>query len=118
MIASHFMQSKGFKVHTALNGELAIQKVKEFAEAGEYFKFILMDLQMPILDGYQAAKILRGMMRKEEIPEVAIIALSANDRDEDKKKCIEYGMMEHLAKPLKEHQLDEILRKYGGGGAE
>jgi len=114
MIASHFMQSKGFKIHTALNGELAIQKVKEFAEAGEYFKFILMDLQMPILDGYQAAKILRGMMQKEEIPELPIIALSANDRDEDKKKCLEYGMMEHLAKPLKEHQLDEILRKYGG----
>jgi len=113
MIASHFMQTKGFIVHTALNGELAIQKVKEFAEEQEYFRFVLMDLQMPILDGYQAAKILREMVQKEEIPELPVIALSANDRDEDKKKCLEYGMIEHLAKPLKEHQLNEILRKYG-----
>ncbi len=64
---------------------------------------------MPVMDGYEATGILREMMVKKEMEEIPIIALSANDSEDDKRKCREIGMVSHLSKPLKEDCLKEIL---------
>ena len=112
MIASHVLVNQGLEVVTALNGQQAIDVVKKHAGNGKYFKFSLMDLQMPILDGFQTSRILNDMISREEILDLPIIALSANDREEDKKRCFECGMCEHISKPLTDSQIREIVKKY------
>ena len=70
-----------------------------------------MDIMMPVMNGYEATRRIRGMLdvSKKHIP---IVAMTANAFDEDVKKSFEAGMNEHMAKPLDIATLDEILRKY------
>ena len=74
-------------VKTALNGEDAIRRMKEHNENGEVFELILMDCQMPIMDGFEATRILKEMMRNGEVAKCPIIALTANNRDEECEKA-------------------------------
>ena len=67
---------------------------------------------MPEMDGFQATKILRDLMRNKKIPEIPIVALTANTSDNDKKACLQAGMADHLGKPLCEENLKRVLRKY------
>lgn len=64
------------------------------------FNLILMDCFMPVMDGFECTKCLNVMMDNEEIPRCPIVALSANDLEEDRNKSMESGMIEHIAKPL------------------
>jgi len=111
LIAKHLVEYLGYQVETALNGKLGVDLVKSLTAAGNKkpFEAILMDLQMPVMDGYEATKVLRKMMVEQEIEEIPIIALSANDSDDDKLRCKEVGMQEHLSKPLKEERLKRIM---------
>ena len=110
LVAKNIVESIGFMVDTALNGQKAIEEVVASMKIQPY-SAILMDLQMPIMDGYEATKELRKMMERKEIMEIPIVALSANDTEDDKKKCKEAGMFDHLAKPLYEEKLRKILEK-------
>mmetsp|Transcript_35724 Transcript_35724/g.32190 ORF Transcript_35724/g.32190 Transcript_35724/m.32190 type:complete len:90 (+) Transcript_35724:345-614(+) len=76
------------------------------------FDVIFMDLQMPIMDGYGATVELRKLMKKGTIPETPIIAISANDRKEDKMRCKSVGMVDHMSKPITEEKLKEIISKH------
>jgi len=112
LVAKHLLESLGYKVQTALNGKLAVDLVKSLSVKNKKpFDLILMDLQMPVMDGYEATRELRGMMKNKEITEIPIIALSANDSEDDKRKCREVGMANHLSKPLKEESLRDALEK-------
>ena len=103
------LQDLDFQVKTAIHGEDAIQKAKEQAESEkEFFKLILMDCQMPIMDGYDATLALKEMMKKKEIPSCLIIALTANDGAGDIKKCKDSGMDDVLSKPLKDQGLERL----------
>lgn len=73
-----------------------------------YYDFILMDIQMPEMNGYQATKAIREMYPDVRIP---IIALSANAFAEDRATSIEAGMDDHVAKPIKKEELFEALSK-------
>lgn len=77
----------------------------------DYYELILMDVQMPILDGYEATKKIRqmGEAGKAGIP---IIAITANAFAEDKKKALEVGMNAHVAKPIDMNVLVPTLKKY------
>ena len=75
-------------------------------------KLIFMDLQMPIMDGYEATQALRKLMVEEKIPNIPIVALTANDSPQDKKKCIDVGMSGHLSKPLKDVDLEIMLKRF------
>jgi len=70
-----------------------------------------MDCQMPILDGYETTKILIEMMNKGEISHVPIIALTANNSQEDIKRCYDCGMVGHLTKPISKESLRAALAK-------
>ena len=110
MVAKHIIEERGFSVVTAMNGEEAIKKVKEHYTNGKTpFKLIFMDLQMPVMDGFESTSILIGMMERNEIPQMPIIALTANNSEEDIVKCLKYGMIDHIAKPLKPERLQSVL---------
>ena len=98
------LQNEGYDVITGSNGVEAVEKMEQ-APAGTY-DVILMDIQMPVMDGYEAAKRIRAMedQKKAEIP---IIAVTANAFDEDRKIALEAGMNGHLAKP---YDIDAIMK--------
>lgn len=100
---------EGMGIHTerAEDGMVCVEMLQN-AEAG-YYDLILMDIQMPNMDGYEAAKKIREMTdtAKSAIP---IVALTANTFEEDKKKSFEAGMNGHLAKPIDISKLQEMLR--------
>jgi len=110
LVAKHLVEGLGFLVKTALNGQLGVELVKSMSPINKRpFDVILMDLQMPVMDGYEATRVLKTMMESQEISDIPIIALSANDSEDDKARCREVGMQDHLSKPLKEDQFKKIL---------
>ena len=112
MVASHIMEERNYQILTALNGKEAIEKVVQHKENGKIFQVILLDCQMPVMDGYEATRVLRGMMKAKQVDECPIIALTANNRDEDHEKlCEKAGMSGCLSKPLKAEEMEEILKK-------
>jgi len=96
------LEPYGLDVDVAFNG---LEATKLFHS--QKYELILMDIQMPIMDGYEATKIIRKM--DKEIP---IIALSANAMVEDKKETLRVGMNEHLNKPIEVNKLYKILLRY------
>ena len=113
MVANNFMQEEGYLIKTALNGKEAIEKVKQHHQNRSTFKIILMDCQMPIMNGYEATRILQKMMKEGEIANCPIVALTANNRDEEHdKECLDAGMIGCISKPLKMGELHSFLRKF------
>ncbi len=106
-IATVILEDAGFKVERAEDGIVCVDKLTR-AKAGT-FDVILMDIQMPNMDGYKATKVIRSLPDKEKAS-IPIIAMTANAFKEDAKKCIETGMNAHLAKPL---HIEEVLATIG-----
>ncbi|MBR2572301.1 MAG: response regulator [Clostridia bacterium] len=108
MIATAILTDFGLSIEIAENGIEAVEKMKS-APAG-YYDVILMDIQMPEMDGYQAAKQIRELKdaRKSAIP---IVAVTANAFEEDRKVAMEAGMNGHLAKPYDVPAIVETLKQ-------
>ena len=111
-VAEFFVKRLGCQTKSALYGKVGIDIVLKNDYVLEPIKLILMDLQMPIMDGYETTKVLKNLMAQGKVPEIPIIALTANDTESDKKACIEAGMSGHLCKPLKEVELKRLLNEY------
>lgn len=94
------------KVDTAEDGTVAVDKLKKLGP--NYYDCIIMDIQMPFMNGYEASKAIREMYPDSGIP---IIALSANAFDEDKRNSLAAGMNDHLSKPIDISQLKQVLIK-------
>jgi CheY-like chemotaxis protein len=90
----------------AEDGVVAVDKVEK-AEAGQY-DLILMDIQMPIMDGYEATRQIRAM-ENSNLAGIPIIAMTANAFDEDRKAARDAGMDGHIAKPIDIPKLMELL---------
>ncbi len=104
-IASYILRENGSEVETAENGRVAVE-LYESKPAG-YYDIILMDLMMPVMDGYTATRTIRRRS-KADAQSIPIIATTANAFIEDLQKCLEYGMNDHITKPL---SIDELLTK-------
>ena len=104
-IAEELLTEEGFIVETASDGDVAVEMVTE-ADAG-YFDMILMDIQMPRMNGYEATRAIRAL--KGARADIPIIALSANTYAEDRKKAIESGMDAHAPKPLNMEYLLSLI---------
>ena len=111
MIAKSFVEDLGYYVKTVMGGQEAISAVQNNEKDGIVFKFILMDCQMPIMDGFEATRILVRMMKNNEVKRVPIIALTANNSEDDIKRCLDCGMVGHLAKPLFIEDLKNSISK-------
>ncbi len=96
-IAKEILEDAGILVDTAEDGDVAVEKMKN-ATDGTY-DLILMDIQMPRMDGYQATRAIRALP-DAYASDIPIIAMTANAFDEDKKNALDAGMNEHLAKPI------------------
>lgn len=109
MIAKHLLKESGAEVIIAENGRVACETL-EASDQG-YFDMILMDIQMPIMDGYTAARRIRNSERKD-LAEIPIIAMTADAFEEDRDKALAAGMNNHVSKPVEAEKLFAALLKY------
>ena len=105
-IALEILKEAGFVVDTAEDGAVAVQKIKQ-ATPGQY-DLILMDIQMPNLDGYEATRQIRALPDAEKA-NIPIFAMTANAFEEDRQNALEAGMNGHIAKPLDVPHLLRVL---------
>ncbi len=105
-IAVEILKEAGFSVDVADDGVVAVERMKT-AEPGQY-DLILMDIQMPVMDGYEATRQIRAL-ENPDIAGIPILAMTANAFQEDKKAAIEAGMDGHIAKPIDVSKLFGIL---------
>ena len=108
-IICDILKTEGFSIEEAFNGLEAVQ-ILEASKKG-YFDCVLMDVQMPIMDGYEATKTIRES-NNEYVSKIPIVAMTANAFDEDKRKALECGMNMHISKPIKVDELLETLYEY------
>ena len=106
MIAKAILEEMGLTVDIAENGESAVRKITE-ADAGHY-SIVLMDIQMPVIDGYEAARRIRSL-KDEGKADIPIVAVTANAFEKDKKLALSVGMNGHLAKPYDIGQIRKTL---------
>ena len=107
-IAEFVLQNEGAEVSKAWNGEETVELFRK-SESGE-FDAILMDIMMPVMNGYEATKMIRSLDR-EDAKVIPIIAMTANAFTEDRLRAKEAGMNEHIAKPFDVKLLVKIIHK-------
>ena len=107
-IAEFVLQNGGAEVTKAWNGKEAVELFRKSEPGG--FDAILMDIMMPVMNGYEATKMIRSLDR-EDAKEVPIIAMTANAFTEDRQKAKEAGMNEHIVKPVDVELLIKVIHK-------
>ncbi len=104
-IAQKMLKRLGYPVDVAANGLEALQALKH-----KSYSLILMDIQMPEMDGLEATKIIRQQLSAEEQPR--IIAVTAHALSYSREMCLDAGMDDYIAKPIQKDELAEILSRY------
>lgn len=103
-----YLKKLPYNVDMASHGEEAIEKFK-----AKKYDIVLMDVQMPVMDGYTATRIMKQWEKENNLPYTPIIALTANAFKEDEQRSVEAGCVFHLSKPIKKSVLLGVLEKYG-----
>ena len=103
-IAVELLEMAGLKVTVANNGEIAVQTVEN-----KQFDAVLMDIQMPVMDGYTATRAIRKNEKHTNLP---IIAMTANAMSGDREKCLAAGMNDHIPKPINPHEVYKTLAQW------
>lgn len=104
-IETDILEDLGFKIDSAVNGKIAVDKLRENPDG---YDIVLMDIQMPVMDGRRAAQEIRALPDKRAA-NIPIIALSANALDSDKRESLKAGMNAHLTKPF---DVDELIKAF------
>ena len=99
----------GFTTEVAENGKIALEMVQN-SQPG-YYQLVLMDVQMPVMNGYDATRAIRTLARGDA-GRIPIIAMTANAFAEDEKEALSAGMNVHLAKPIDVGMLKQVIREY------
>jgi len=109
LVLKSFLDQFGIEREAAINGEDAISKIisKPF-----HFSLILMDCQMPIMDGFEAARKLTKRMKSGELPKIPIVGCTAFNGQDKLTECLKSGMEEVISKPVIKEKLRAILTKY------
>ncbi|MFA6063548.1 MAG: response regulator [Gallionella sp.] len=103
-VATELLKYAGFSVDLAENGQLALDKLED----AEY-DIVLMDMQMPVMDGVSATRLIRKQPRFQNLP---VVAMTANAMQGDRERCLEAGMNDHVAKPIEPEELWAALLKW------
>jgi len=107
-IAEELLSEAGFELERAENGKICVEKFEQSAVG--FYDVILMDIRMPVMNGYDAAKAIRALTREDA--SLPIIAMTADAFADDIQHCLECGMNEHVAKPIDADRLTQLLKKY------
>jgi len=107
MVAEAMLARAGLGVDTVTDGHQAVQRT-----LAERFDVVLMDCQMPVLDGIEATRQIRQREAGSGGTPLPIVGLTANATEEDRQACLAAGMDDYLAKPFREHQLHSVLARY------
>lgn len=108
IIAKKMLEKVGMTYEVVNNGEEAISRLKLEHD----FNLVLMDCQMPVMDGYEATKTLREFEEENELTRLPVIAMTANAMEGDKDKCLAAGMDDYVSKPVNQKALKETLAKW------
>lgn len=104
LVAQRLLQLSNFDCVSAENGEIALELMQQ-----QKFDLVLMDCQMPVLDGYQATRAWRNLETERGLPRLPIIAMTANAMAEDRQKCLDSGMDDYLSKPVDRKLLQQTM---------
>lgn len=107
-IAEELLTEEGFVIETAEDGNIGVEMVKN-SESG-YYDLVLMDIQMPIMNGYEATKAIRKL-ENPALANIPIVAMTANAFEEDRRTALESGMNDHVAKPINVDILIEVISR-------
>lgn len=108
LVATALLTSFGYSFEIAHNGKEAVELL-----AKETFDLVLMDVQMPVMDGYRATRLIRKQEKAAGKPPIPIIGMTAHALTGDKEKCLRAGMNEYISKPFEPDELKEVLKSYG-----
>lgn len=111
-IAEAILESAGPKIERVEDGIQCVNRIEKMP--ADTYDMILMDIQMPKMDGYKATQAIRNLPDKDKAC-IPIIAMTANAFAEDKRKTMEAGMDAHLSKPLNVQELMDTIRKFCAG---
>lgn len=106
-VAQKLLERLGLSVDLADNGEAALERISQQAYA-----MVLMDCQMPVLDGYSATRRLRELESESGKPRLPVIAMTAHAMAGDRERCLQSGMDDYISKPLDRHLLEETLARW------
>ncbi len=112
-LAVELMESRGVQVDVATNGQEGLDRIDAHSPA--YYGVVLMDLQMPVMDGYEATRLLRLDARYVNLP---IIAMTAHAMADERQRCLVLGMNGHLSKPIDPETLYDTLATFDAGASE
>lgn len=107
LLITAYLKKEKYAIDIAENGEEAVQKVKN-----SQYDIILMDMQMPVMDGYTATRLIRLWEEEKNLAPTPIVALTAYALSEDMKKSLEAGCNLHVSKPIKKQKLLEVLSQF------
>ncbi len=113
-VASAILSMTGVELERAVNGQECLDMF-ERSEIG-YYDAVLMDIRMPVMDGYDATRAIKALERKDS--DLPIIAMTADAFSDDAQRCLECGMVAHIAKPIDVKECMRILNKYLGSRNE
>ncbi|WIG56803.1 MAG: hypothetical protein OJF61_002591 [Rhodanobacteraceae bacterium] len=106
-VAQKLLERLGLTVDVADNGEIALEKIR-----GKAYAMVLMDCQMPVLDGYSATRRLREIENEQGKPRMPVIAMTAHAMSGDRERCLQAGMDDYLSKPLDRQLLEQTLARW------
>jgi CheY-like chemotaxis protein len=114
LLARRMLEKVGCLVRHSVNGREAVEAIRAvLAGAEPGFNLVLMDAHMPVLDGLEATRIIKELLAAEsEKPAPPIVAVTANAFDEDRRRCLEAGMDDYLAKPFDREELHRLLERW------
>jgi signal transduction histidine kinase/CheY-like chemotaxis protein len=116
MVAEELLKVIGLQTHTASNGAEALELLK--APQSKPYTLILMDCQMPVMDGYETSHAIRNGEADERYKNIPIIAMTANAMAGDREKCLLWGMNDYISKPIDINELQNALKKWVFGAEE
>ncbi|MDF9407869.1 response regulator [Pelotomaculum isophthalicicum JI] len=110
LLVQAYLKKTAYQIEIAENGEIAVEKFK----SGKY-DLVLMDMQMPVMDGYTATRTIRKWEAENRLAPTPVVALTAYALKEDARKSLDAGCTAHLTKPVKKSILLETIREYSQG---
>ena len=111
MVVERLLRSRGCQVVSATNGEQVLAAFERAAQEGAGFDVVLMDIQMPKMDGYEAARRIRRFESEQNSAPTPIVALTAHAMVGERERCLAAGMDDHLTKPLQVALLNQLLER-------